>query len=59
MFAPERFIREEIARIVAQIQNPITREPYKEVPALVADLVYWHGKLREVEAEARDWAVAA
>lgn len=47
--APERFIQEEIGKIIHQIHNPITREPYREVSSLVAELVYWNDQLREVE----------
>jgi hypothetical protein len=45
----ERFIQEQISELVEQIRNPKTRKPTEEVPALVAELVYWNDRLREVE----------
>jgi hypothetical protein len=48
--SPEHFIKLQISDIMKQIERPRTNRPEIEVPELVAELAYWHDKLREVEA---------
>ena len=45
----EQFIQGQISEIVKQIEQPRTNKPDAEVPELVAELVGWMDKLREVE----------
>lgn len=41
--------------IVEQIKNPITADPEKEIPALVAELVGVMEKQRKWEVKRGDW----
>lgn len=45
----ERFCKEEIESLIHQIRDPRTQDPQAEIPELLAEIVYWNDKLREVE----------
>lgn len=45
----ESFCKDQIEQIVHQIREPKTAEPHREIPELVAELVYWNDQLRAVE----------
>lgn len=58
--SPVEYCQAQISEIVSQLKTPITTDFRAEAQALVADLVEWYGRYRDLEPVAQvDWRAVA